>query len=150
MKKEIAKLPTKVVISNLISHVFYHVWRIKEDYLEEQGLNISAREIHTLSIVALHEGMPMKGIAELLKIDKSTLSINCRRLIEKDYLKKETKSNDKRSFTLALTDKGHEAVNINQKFHNQIVEEITDYSNQSENDVKDVLEGLMHYFSKRH
>lgn len=150
MKKEIAKLPAKVVISNLVSNVFYHVWRIKEEYLKKNGLSISAREMHTLSIISMNQGESMKKIAQILKIDKSTLSTNCKRLIDKKFLIKVANPQDRRSFELELTSEGKKAVKINQAFHEEIVNEITDYCDQTEEDVKDVLEGLMHYFSKRH
>ncbi|TIH15889.1 MarR family transcriptional regulator [Marinifilum sp. JC120] len=95
----------------------------KHSRIEEQpivlgdGLELTPREIRCLHAIGLNEGANLKSIASVLGVTKSAVSQMVGKLEKRGVARKEHAPDNRKELLARLTDKGWEAFNIHQEFH---------------------------------
>lgn len=96
----------------------------------EQGVvsssEISLPQMHVLEVIGNHGQLRMKELADLLGVTTGTLTVMADRLEERGYINRSRDSRDRRSYFIALTDKGREEYRKHHRMHLHLVEEIVD------------------------
>jgi len=92
--------------------------------LDRKGINTSGSYLSIIDILILkllgnEQGKKMFEVMETLNVDRNTFKTIINRLTSQDYLVKSKSDEDKRAYSLKLTDKGR-----------RVFEEITDKENQ--------------------
>lgn len=110
--------------------------------LDKQLLNTNHSLIESRILLEIkeNEGCIANDLSKHLDIDKSYLSRILNRLEKNNLIRKNTKTSDNRKNTLALTEKGEEAIlNIDLQANTQI-EEFFDYLPES--DIEKIIESM--------
>lgn len=94
----------------------------KEDITISQFATIKDIEMNSFKY-GQEVGITAVEISERLDMDKPTISGIINRLVDKDYVKKLSNPNDKRSFILKLTDKSKAKLPILEKINDSVVNE---------------------------
>ncbi|WP_084191817.1 MarR family winged helix-turn-helix transcriptional regulator [Tissierella creatinophila] len=92
----------------------------KEDITLSQFATIKDIEMNSFKY-GQEVGVTAVEISERLDMDKPTISGIINRLVDKDYVKKLSNPNDKRSFILKLTDKSKAKLPILEKINDSVV-----------------------------
>lgn len=71
-------------------------------------LGISSGQYDFFLVISRNEGITQKDICDILYVEKSTTAKAVKNLLDKGYIYREQIQNDKRSFSLYLTEKGKE------------------------------------------
>jgi DNA-binding MarR family transcriptional regulator len=82
-----------------------------QEFLDEEGLDVSAEEISILTVVAhLADPKQMKSLAELLGRNATTVSRQVAGLEEQGLLKRSRSTDDGRAFVVSITKSGTKLV----------------------------------------
>jgi DNA-binding MarR family transcriptional regulator len=139
----------EVLLNQALKDMFYSVLRLQEQSVSKLANgNLSRTEMHTLEIVQDCPDAVLTQIAEMLGITKATASVSISRLVEKGYLVKAPKSDDKRKQILELTADGEEACKKHKQFHDMLVHSIMREFNVAEYpEVLKSLQALVGFFN---
>lgn len=77
-------------------------------HLEHAGLDMTADQWTLMDLVATHEGMTQKQLADAAGKDKPTVTRMLELMLKKDWVVKEPTPGDRRSFLVLPTRKGQE------------------------------------------
>lgn len=108
----------------------------KHSRIEEQpivlgdGLELTAREIRCLHVIGLNEGSNLKSIASVLGVTKSAVSQMVGKLEKRGVTRKEHAPDNRKELLARLTDKGWEAFNIHQEFHERHMAKLKERLNE--------------------
>ena len=97
----------------------------------EQGVvknsGLSIPQMHTIEIVGHEDGSPlrMKELAKKMGVTTGTLTVMIDRLEQQGLLKRTPHETDRRSYLIALTEKGQVLFAEHHQYHLQLIEEIT-------------------------
>jgi len=111
-------------INDILVNLFNMVLKMEEDAIKESSSqDLSITEIHTL--VAIGKGRPrtMTHVSNILGISVSTLTTAVGKLVKKGYVERIRDDEDRRIVRIHLTEKGVEAVNAHEEFHDLMISE---------------------------
>ncbi len=139
----------EVLLNQALKDMFYSVLRLQEQSVSKLANgNLSRTEMHTLEVVQDCPDTTLTQIAEVLNITKATASVSISRLVEKGFLLKARKSDDKRKQILQLTEDGAEACKKHKQFHDMLVYSIMREFNVAEYpEVLKSLQALVDFFN---
>lgn len=143
------------LVNTIVIDIFNEVLAIQEFALQENGINLSISEVHTLeAIEKAKEDNKMTDIAQLLNITASTLSINVNRLVKKGYIDKVQDEKDRRVVHLILTNAAVNVLEIHHQFHKELIDSFFTDLHIDEDDVllqslERVLEHLKNLKNRR-
>lgn len=113
-------------------------------------MNRSPVEIHILLLTGAGGGLLMRDYAEILQIPKSTLTSIINRPEKQGYIHRIISEKDKRSFSLALDEKGIEFYNAYISYQNDIGNRIISGLDENEqHQLAALLEKIASYMVRR-
>lgn len=113
---------SRKLINEIVVDIFREILLMQEQAIQEQGINLSITEMHTLEAIdKLRENNKMSDVASELNITASTLSININRLVKKGFVIKKQANHDRRVTHLLLTEKAMSALAVHHVFHDKLI-----------------------------
>ena len=97
--------------------------------------DVSVSELHIIEAInrqVSENDNTMSAIARRLSVSAGALSVAVSTLVKKNYLFRETSDLDRRKVYVFLTEKGKKAERYHNKFHIDMIDEITDSMTESE------------------
>jgi DNA-binding MarR family transcriptional regulator len=142
---------SRLILNELLKDIFNQILSIQGEALRKQGVTISMNEVHILEAIKEEEKPFMGNIAKKLRITIGTLSVAISVLEKKGYVKKEVDVNDKRRILLKVTKKAYPVLNLHEKFHDEMVENVIKDLNIDQNHtlIKSLSE-LSNYFKRKY
>lgn len=142
---------TKIVLNELFVELFNDILEIEEKTLKSGPLSdLSITELHTIEAMGMYEGRTMSEVAQDLKITVGTLTTAINKLIKKGYVERKRIEEDRRVVLINVTKKGKLAYRLHQKFHLDMINEITEkISKEEERVLISALEKLNLYFREK-
>ncbi len=115
----------KQVINELFVGLFNDILLLEERHLKKMGLyDLSLSEIHILEAIAQKENSAMGDVAQKVSLTNGTVTTAVKKLEEKGYAKRQRDLHDRRIIRVRLSDKGWDAQQKHQAFHQQLVEQL--------------------------
>ena len=109
------------VINEFLVDLFNDILHIEQKALSSTKFSdLSISEIHTIEAVT-YEEKTMSQIARDLKITTGTLTIAINNLVNKGYVERKRKEDDRRVVYVSLTQRGKVVYRIHKKFHDDMV-----------------------------
>jgi len=126
MKEKSKIIPKRDFMRNYYVQIQEYLQKLIKNIivLDRKGINTSGSYLSIIDILILkllgnEQGKKMFEVMETLNVDRNTFKTIINRLTSQDYLVKSKSDEDKRAYSLKLTDKGR-----------RVFEEITDKENQ--------------------
>ncbi len=111
-------------INEIMVSLFNSVLKLEEKALKESSShNLSLTEIHTLAAIGTEKAKTMTQVAASLKISVGTLTVAINRLVNKGYVTRFRREEDRRIVRIQLTKEGISAVKEHESFHLNMVGE---------------------------
>ncbi|MGQ7563260.1 fatty acid biosynthesis transcriptional regulator FabT [Streptococcus suis] len=129
-------------INEYLTAIFNNVLVIQENSLRKSRFNdISIKEMHTIDEIGDKKGATPSDIARALMVTLGTVTTSLNNLERKGYIERVRSTKDRRVVHLFLTKKGRLVYRLHQRFHNEMVKQITDGMDETEYQV--MKKGLM-------
>lgn len=143
---------TKEVLNELLVELFNDILDIEEKTLKTGPLSdLSVTELHTIEAMGMYNTRTMSEVAQDLKITVGTLTTAINKLIKKGYVERKRIEEDRRVVLINVTKKGKLAYRLHQKFHSDMIEEITKGIDEKEERILiTALEKLNSYFKNKY
>lgn len=143
--------PTKKIINELLVEVFHQILSIQQEHLRHQGVTLSMTEVHVLEAIAKHEDPTMSNVAKKLRVTVGTLTTSVSRLVEKGYVKRQSKPNDKRKVYLTLMPVAYDVLDIHEAFHDEMIDAaIEDLKLEESPELVETFRNLTEYFKNKY
>ena len=119
-----APLTETAKISQQLVELYERLSSWEQDVVKSSGL--SPAQMHTIEIVG-HCGaaLRMKELAQKMGVTTGTLTVMIDRLEQQELLQRRPHQTDRRSYLIALTEKGRELFAEHHQYHQRLTEEIT-------------------------
>lgn len=115
------------LINEYLTSIFNNVLIIEENSLKTSRFNdLSVKEMHTLDAVGSIKNCKPTDVAKVLMVTLGTVTASINRLESKGYLERQRSMKDRRVVHLYLTPKGRLIYRLHRKFHQRMVNRITD------------------------
>lgn len=115
--------------------------------------DISVREMHIIEAVSILEKIKkntMANIAKVLSISPGSLTTAVNALVKKEYLSRRHSESDRRVVFVNPTEKGNEVNKQHKKFHNEMIDFISEVISEGEFDIiLKALERLEMFFIEK-
>lgn len=95
-----------VQIHEYLSKLVHGIIAIDKKGISSNGFNLSISDIFVLKVIGEEENKKMFEVMETLNLDRNSFKTIVGRLIAHDYVAKNKCENDKRAYSLELTEKG--------------------------------------------
>jgi Transcriptional regulators len=124
------------VINELLVKIFNDILIIEQKTLKSGVLNdLSVTEIHTIEAIGMYTARNMSEVAADLKITLGTLTTAINKLIKKGYVERNRIETDRRVVQVQLTKKGKLAYRLHEKFHGDMIKDIVDGLEPTEEEI---------------
>lgn len=90
-----------------------------------RGSGLSPAQMHTIEVIGHRQDMRMKELAERLGVTTGTLTVAVDKLEKKGLVARKPHQHDRRSWLVALTEKGETVFAQHDRFHMDFTEEIS-------------------------
>ncbi len=104
----------------------------EEERQHSSFTDLSVVEIHTLVAIGTEKPRTMTQVAGILNISVSTLTTAVNKLLKKGYVERMRDSEDRRIVKVTLTEKGREAVEEHDHYHNMVVKDAISFLSRKE------------------
>ncbi|MBF0776258.1 MarR family transcriptional regulator [Streptococcus azizii] len=129
-------------INDYLTAIFNNVLIIEETSLRGSRFkDISIKEMHTIDVIGNEEGVTPSDVARALMVTLGTVTTSLNNLERKGYIERVRSTKDRRVIHLHLTKKGRLVYRLHQRFHNEMVRQIT--SDMDEAEFKVMKKGLL-------
>ncbi|NQK10721.1 MarR family transcriptional regulator [Streptococcus suis] len=129
-------------VNEYLLAIFNNVLVIEETSLRGSRFNdISIKEMHTIDVIGSIDGATPSDVARTLMVTLGTVTTSLNNLERKGYVERIRSTKDRRVVHLYLTKKGRLVYRLHQRFHNEMVKQITDGMDDAEYQV--MKKGLM-------
>lgn len=123
------------IVNEVLVDLFNDILNIEHKALAATKFkDLSIAEIHTIEAVS-YEERTMSEVARNLKITTGTLTIAINNLVNKGYVKRRRKEDDRRVVLVSLTQSGKVVFRIHKKFHDDMVKATLEGLNEDEQKV---------------
>lgn len=121
-------------LNDLLTETFHCILNTEHAIIkDESNTDCSMREIHLLDIVSKsRKGKTISEIAKAFSITLASVTVMVNNLVAKGYLDKNKCDVDGRLIYVTLTKKGKELNKIHGKFHEQLVNDISQNFDETE------------------
>ena len=124
------------VINELLVKIFNDILVIEQKTLKNGVLNdLSVTEIHTIEAIGMYTARNMSEVAADLKITLGTLTTAINKLIKKGYVERNRIETDRRVVQVQLTKKGKLAYRLHEKFHGDMIKDIVEGLEPTEEEI---------------
>ena len=107
--------------------------------------------MHVIEAVGLKEPQKMSQIAKEMRVTTGTLTKAVNSLEKKGYVIRQRIERDKRVVNIILTERGIDAYNHHERFHQEMIAFVLDHITEAESEVlRKALEKLMDYFKQKY
>ncbi|MEY8461717.1 fatty acid biosynthesis transcriptional regulator FabT [Streptococcus merionis] len=121
------------LVNEYLTSIFNNVLIIEENSLRTSRFkDLSIKEMHTLDVVGTIPDCTPSDVARTLMVTLGTVTASLNRLEAKGYLERIRSDKDRRVVHLYLTKKGRLIYRLHRKFHQRMVEQITDGMSEDE------------------
>jgi len=110
-------------LSHQLIELYERLSSWEQDVVKNSGL--STPQMHTIEIVGHSGSLRMKDLAKKMGVTTGTLTVMIDRLEQQGLLKRTPHETDRRSFLIALTEKGQKLFVEHHQYHLHLTEEIT-------------------------
>ncbi|MDF2699347.1 MAG: MarR family transcriptional regulator [Haloplasmataceae bacterium] len=140
----------RVLLNEILVELFNHILLLEERNLKKNGLtNLSITEIHIIEAIMKVNNPSMSDVAAKLMVTVGTLSTSVNRLVQKGYVNSIRSEQDRRVVILSLPEKGKEAFEIHEAFHEKMINKLLEKSHINEDQLlTDSLMKLMEFFDQ--
>lgn len=140
---------TRALINHFLKDIFFRVLDIQAKNVSiATEKRLSRTEMHAIEIIKDYDTPILTTVAERLRVSKATASVSIDRLVKKGFVSKKLFSEDKRKFSLALTDIGELCYQQHKAFHEKMVESVlTDFKLDEYPELMRGLENLATFFN---
>lgn len=108
-------------INDALVTIYDSILRVEEKELKRSTFkDVSAKEVHIIHTISLHEHKTTSMIAKELHISKGTLTTNLDHLERKGYIQRMRNQKDRRVINIGLTHKGAVLYRAHDKFHRML------------------------------
>lgn len=129
-------------INEYLTAIFNNVLIIEETSLRGSRFkDISIKEMHTIDVIGDKDGVTPSDVARALMVTLGTVTTSLNNLERKGYIERIRSTRDRRVIHLHLTKKGRLVYRLHQRFHNEMVRQIT--SDMDEAEFKVMKKGLL-------
>ncbi|MGT2712458.1 fatty acid biosynthesis transcriptional regulator FabT [Streptococcus oriscaviae] len=120
-------------INEYLTAIFNNVLVIEEMSLRGSRFkDVSIKEMHTIDVIGDKKGATPSDIARALMVTLGTVTTSLNNLERKGYIERVRSTKDRRVVHLYLTKKGRLIYRLHQRFHNEMVRQITDGMDETE------------------
>jgi DNA-binding MarR family transcriptional regulator len=120
MKKQ--ETPDREKLSHLLVSFYEKISSWEQAAVRGSGL--SPTQMHAIEIIGQEKSLRMKELAEHLGITTGSLTVMVDRLEQNGFLERRPHETDRRSFLVALTDKGKRHFKRHHRHHLQLTDEV--------------------------
>lgn len=110
-------------LSHQLIELYERLSSWEQDVVKNSGL--STPQMHTIEIVGDSGSLRMKDLAKKMGVTTGTLTVMIDRLEQQGLLKRTPHETDRRSYLIALTEKGQKLFVEHHQYHLHLTEEIT-------------------------
>ncbi|MGT2715169.1 fatty acid biosynthesis transcriptional regulator FabT [Streptococcus respiraculi] len=129
-------------INEYLTAIFNNVLIIEETSLRGSRFkDISIKEMHTIDVIGDKDGVTPSDVARALMVTLGTVTTSLNNLERKGYIERIRSTRDRRVIHLHLTKKGRLVYRLHQRFHNEMVRQIT--ADMDEAEFKVMKKGLL-------
>ncbi|MGP6139685.1 MULTISPECIES: MarR family winged helix-turn-helix transcriptional regulator [unclassified Jeotgalibaca] len=133
-------------INHYLVSIFNEVLDIEEEALQVSNFSdISISEMHTIEAIGLYAEHTSSEVAKKLNITAGTLSVAIRTLVNKGYVVRLRREDDRRVIRLGLSKKGKLVYRLHDKFHREMVKRTI--VGMEDEEVEVLLKGLKNLHS---
>lgn len=114
------------LVNEYLTSIFNNVLIIEENSLKTSRFkDLSIKEMHALDVIGTIPDCKPSDVARNLMVTLGTVTASMNRLEEKGYVVRERSTKDRRVVHLRLTKKGRLIYRLHRKFHQRMVEQVT-------------------------
>ncbi|HFI0305695.1 MarR family transcriptional regulator [Streptococcus suis] len=129
-------------VNDYLTAIFNNVLVIEETSLRGSRFkDISIKEMHTIDVIGSKPDATPTDVSRALMVTLGTVTTSLNNLERKGYVERVRSTRDRRIIHLYLTKKGRLVYRLHQRFHNEMVKQITDGMDETEYQV--MKKGLM-------
>lgn len=143
-------MPDKIKrINDALVYMYNYIVEAEKEALEKSEYNdLTFTELHVIEAVSL-EAKTMTEVANKLKITMGSLTTSVNRIVQKGYIERKFDKADRRRIYIDLTEKGIRVYKFHERFHEEVIVEITQALEEIHPDVLNVeLEKLVDLFQR--
>ena len=131
--------------------LFRNINAIEESVIKQNEYqNITTNDMHVIEAIGMREPKNMTAVARSLMVTTGTLTIAVNGLVKKGFVERSRSEEDRRVVLVSLTDKGRKAYVSHQRFHEEMVEAVTDELSDEEQVVLEkALSRLNRFFREK-
>ncbi len=123
-------------LNDVFVRLFRQINSVEEKTLKKGGgSNLTVNDIHVIDAIGVGDVKNMSTVAKILGITTGTLTISVNGLVNKGYVERVRSEEDRRVVLVSLTEKGVEAYDRHQVFHNNLIKGIIGDLNEDEQEV---------------
>lgn len=125
-----------ITLNEALVNLFHDIMDIEETAIITQEFkDITNNDMHVIEAIGLKEPKNMSSIARELSVTVGTLTIAMNSLVKKGYVIRERGKEDRRVVYISLSDKGRIAYEHHARFHEAMIQGITEELTQEEMEV---------------
>lgn len=145
-------METEETLNRLLVNFFKFIMELEEKKLiTDEFSDLTYNDMHVIEAIGRQEPLKMSQIAKKLTVTTGTLTKSVDALEKKGYVRRERSSNDKRVVKIILTERGIQAYEHHERFHQDMIAFILDNVSEEESKVlQSALEKLMTYFVQKY
>ena len=139
-----------IELNELLVDTFNIILKNEEHSLTKaSNADLSISEYHIIETIAKNDCITISNIAAAHSITLPSVTVAVKKLEQKGYVEKIKSTEDGRSVSVGLTEKGKKINDFHKRFHTHMVSQITDQINDEEKELlyKAILK-LNKYFRK--
>lgn len=120
-------------LNEVLVRLFRNINAIEESVIKQNEYqNITTNDMHVIEAIGMKESKNMTAVARSLMVTTGTLTIAVNGLVKKGFVERSRSEEDRRVVLVSLTEKGRKAYVSHQRFHEEMVETITDELSEEE------------------
>lgn len=145
-------METEQTLNRLLVNFFKFIMELEEKKLiTDEFSDLTYNDMHVIEAIGRQEPLKMSQIAKKLTVTTGTLTKSVDALEKKGYVRRERSSSDKRVVKIILTERGIQAYEHHERFHQDMIAFILDNVSEEESKVlQSALEKLMIYFEQKY
>jgi DNA-binding MarR family transcriptional regulator len=138
-------------LNELLVELFHDIMTIEEKALRTgEYKELTSNDMHVIEAIGTEKSKNMSSVAKLLGVTMGTLTIAVNSLVKKGYVERVRSEEDRRVVLVSLSAKGKKAFTHHQKFHEEMIHEITDGLDDEQKAVlEQTLSKLNQYFKSK-
>lgn len=123
----------KLSVTDLFFNTFVNILRAEKKKLSNSEYNdLSPKDLHLIHLIGKMGTITVSNLASSVGTTKSTITKSINILFKKGYVIRRRNLSDRRYVYISLSKKGITLFNINDKFHDQIINKLLEEFNERE------------------